>query len=338
MDEEDSLTHLGKNQIEKQKMHILILGGTHLTGPWIIKSLYELGHKITIFNRGQTQYNLPPEINRIYGDRRHLINHITELQKLAPDIVIDMNAMTESDAQQLIDIFSAGITSRLIVISSGDVYMAHEKFCESHSNVYEPIPLHENSRLRKQKFPYRKYAKNMDDLYYSYDKGLVENMINQANIDSTILRFPFVYGQGDCSRVLPYLKNMLDKDPEIILDEGKAKWASTRGYAEDLAIAVTKAALDQRKGKFIYNVGEIKALTEKEWIEKIATLMNWQGNIVEKEKNDLPENLREPFDWNQAIVYDTAKIRNELQYKEAYSTDQALAKTIEWVLVNMPAE
>lgn len=318
-------------------MHILILGGTHLTGPWIVRSLYELGHKITIFNRGQTQCNLPPEINRIYGDRRHLIDYKNELQKLVPDVVIDMNAMTESDTEQLIDIFYE-ITNRLVVISSGDVYMAHEKFCEAHSNTYEAIPLHENSRLRKEKFPYRKYAKNMDDLYYSYDKGLVENIIHQANIDSTILRFPFVYGQGGYSRVLPYLKNMLDKDPEILLDEGKAKWTSTRGYAEDLAIAVTKAVLDQRKGKFIYNVGEINALTEKEWIQKIAALMNWQGTFVEKEKNDLPENLREAFDWNQAIVYDTTKIRDELQYNEAYSTDQALAKTIEWALDNMPAE
>ncbi len=318
-------------------MNILILGGTHLTGPWIIKVLYEHGHKLTIFNRGQTQANVSPEINRIYGDRRHLIEYKNELQKLAPDVVIDMNAMTESDTKQLIETFSE-ITNRLIVISSGDVYMAYEKLCQPHSDFYEPVPLHENSRLRQQPFPYRKYAKNTDDVYYLYDKIIVEDMINHAAIDSTILRFPFVYGPGDYSRVLPYLKNMVDTNSEIILDKNKAKWATTRGYAEDLAVAITKAALDQRKGKFTYNVGEIKALTEKEWIQKIATLMNWQGTIVEKEKNELSENLREPFDWNQAIVYDTTKIRNELRYKEACSADQALAKTIEWTLSNMPSE
>lgn len=318
-------------------MNILILGGTHLTGPWIIKYLYELGHNITIFNRGQTKSDIPREINRIFGDRRHLINHIAELQKVAPDIVIDMNAMNESDAQQLMDIVPE-ITNRLIVISSGDVYMAHEKLCQIHSDIYESIPLYENSKLRTQKFPYRKYAKNIDDLYHFYDKSLVENTLGHTKINSTILRFPFVYGPGDYSRVLPYLKNMIDKNSEIILDAGKAKWATTRGYVENLAIAVTKAALDQRKGKFIYNVGEISTLREKEWIQKIATLMNWQGIIVEKEKDDLPENLREPFDWNQDIVYDTTKIRDELQYKEAYSTDQALAKTIEWILANMPSE
>jgi hypothetical protein len=43
---------------------------------------------------------------------------------------------------------------------------------------------------------------------------------------------------------------MIDKNSEIILDTGKAEWASTRGYVEDLAIAITKAALDQSKGKF----------------------------------------------------------------------------------------
>src|SRR5689334_4110829 len=98
-----------------KKMNILILGGTHLTGPWIIKSLYDLGHHITIFNRGQTKASIPSEIKRIYGDRRRIIDHMVELRNLAPDIVIDMNAMLESDAQQLTEIFT-GIVNRLIIV------------------------------------------------------------------------------------------------------------------------------------------------------------------------------------------------------------------------------
>ena len=81
------------------------------------------------------------------------MNHITELQKVAPDIVIDMNAMNESDAQQLIDIVPE-ITNRIIVISSCDVYMAHEKLCQVHPDIYESFPLYENSKLRTQKFLY----------------------------------------------------------------------------------------------------------------------------------------------------------------------------------------
>jgi len=318
-------------------MNILILGGTHLIGPWVIQILLRHGHMLTVFNRGQTKAELPPDVNRIYGDRRHLYHYKNELQKCAPDVVIDMIAMTESDAQQVVEIFQT-VAKRLIVISSADVYLAHEKLCQGHSDLYESMPLHENSTLRQQAYPYRNYAKHNEEICYLYDKGLVEKIINTTAMNSTILRLPYVYGPGDYSRVFPYLKNMVEMNSIIMLDKHKSGWHSTRGYAEDMAAAITQATVDKREGKFIYNVGEIESFTEKQWVQNIATLMNWQGLIVEKEKNELPEKLQEPFDWNQPIILDTTMIRRDLQYQETNSREQALKNTIQWILANMPSE
>jgi nucleoside-diphosphate-sugar epimerase len=92
--------------------------------------------------------------------------------------------------------------------------------------------------------------------------------------------------------------------------------------------------MDKRQGKFTYNVGEIKAITEKQWVQNIASLMNWTGTIIEKDKHDLPQHLQEPFDWQQDMIYDTSKIRQELNYQEMTTSEQALKNTLDWALEN----
>jgi len=50
-------------------MNILILGGTVFVGRHIVKSSLSRGHSVTLFNRGQHNPELFPEIEKIKGDR-----------------------------------------------------------------------------------------------------------------------------------------------------------------------------------------------------------------------------------------------------------------------------
>ena len=316
-------------------MNILILGGTHLMGPWAVRLLLAKGHDITLFNRGKTLSDLPEykSIRYIFGDRRQLSHYKKKLQEISPDIVIDMLAMCQTDAEELIDVFEKSTAKRLIVISTLEVYKAHEIFFQSSkANLsYELLPLSEySSLLRKKEFYCRHLAKSKNDINYVYDKKIVETVIQTAKINTTLLRMPFVYGPPDTSRILPYLENMLNHSPEIFIDKLKAKWCSTRGFAQNMAQAIVCAAEDQRTGKFIYNIGELQAFTEKQWIQKIAKIMNWQGNIIEKEKSALPLHLQEPFDWKQSIILETQLIRQELNYQEIISPEEGLKNTIHW--------
>ena len=52
-------------------MRVLVLGGTSFMGPHVVARLYDNGCEVAIFNRGQTQADLPDQVQHFFGDRRH---------------------------------------------------------------------------------------------------------------------------------------------------------------------------------------------------------------------------------------------------------------------------
>ena len=59
----------------------------------------------------------------------------------------------------------------------------------------ESVPLIEDAPLREALYPSRNKAKGPEDWLYHYDKILVEKAVmNDPDIEGTVLRLPFVYG------------------------------------------------------------------------------------------------------------------------------------------------
>jgi 2'-hydroxyisoflavone reductase len=50
-------------------LRILILGGTGFTGPHQVHYAVERGHRVTVFNRGQREADLPASVEHLQGDR-----------------------------------------------------------------------------------------------------------------------------------------------------------------------------------------------------------------------------------------------------------------------------
>ena len=50
-------------------MDLLLIGGTQFVGRALVEKALERGHKVTMFNRGKTNPDLFPEVERIIGDR-----------------------------------------------------------------------------------------------------------------------------------------------------------------------------------------------------------------------------------------------------------------------------
>lgn len=67
-------------------MNILIIGGTKFIGIHIVEELLKKGHKVTLFNRGQTNANFFPSVEKIVGDRE---KDLSMLQGKHWDAVID---------------------------------------------------------------------------------------------------------------------------------------------------------------------------------------------------------------------------------------------------------
>ena len=67
-------------------MDVLILGGTGFLGRYLVEAALEEGHRITLFNRGLSEPELFPEVEKLEGDRD---GDLSALQGRRWDAVID---------------------------------------------------------------------------------------------------------------------------------------------------------------------------------------------------------------------------------------------------------
>lgn len=143
-----------------------------------------------------------------------------------------------------------------------------------------------------------------------------------------------VYGPGDSGghRTFKYLQRMDDKRPAILLDEVQARWRWSRGYVEDVALAVALAVVNDRAAGRVYNVAEPEALSMKEWVKRIADAAGWDGKIVA-----VPQSrLKFEADFTQDWVVNTSRIRQELGYAETVTPAEAMRRTIAWQRAHPP--
>jgi nucleoside-diphosphate-sugar epimerase len=308
-------------------MRILILGGTKFIGPHVVRRLAASGHDVTIFHRGETETDLPPSVRHVHGDFSEFANHVDQLRALSPEVVLDMVPFREEDAQR-VRAFK-GVARRVVAISSGDVYRAFGRLLRTEPGPPDPIPLTEDSPLRKK----------LSNAGLDYNKTAVERgIMGDPDLSATILRLPATHGPGDSQhRLFKYLKRMDDQRPFILLDEALAGWQWARGYVEDVALAIALAVMNEQAANRVYNVADPTALTEAEWVRQIARVHGWKGEVIALPSEQLPPGLRsDAFDLSQQYVVDTGRIRRELGYEEKVSFDEALRRTIAWERTHPP--
>jgi nucleoside-diphosphate-sugar epimerase len=316
--------------MEAQTMRILVIGGTSFSGPHVVRRLVDMGHQIALFHRGETEADLSKGVKHILGDRRNLSDFANQLKRFAPQVVLDMIPATEQDARGVMSIFRS-VAKRVIAISSQDVYLAYGRLIGIEPGLPEPVPLNEDSPLRRKLYPYRHQTKPGDRLY-DYEKILVERVfMDDPELPGTILRLPMVYGPGDRQhRLFQYLKRMDDKRPAILLEQDMADWRWSKAYVENVAAAVVLAVTDQNATRRIYNLGEKENLCEADWVKEIGAAAGWKGKVVTLPRDRLPERLLPDINTDQHLVVDTSRIRQELGYREEVSRGEGLRRTIDW--------
>jgi nucleoside-diphosphate-sugar epimerase len=320
-------------------MRVLILGGTALTGPHIVRELHAAGHHVAVFHRGKTTADLPAGVEEFRGDAREILDHAATLRAFSPEVVVHMVTLSAQDAWGCLSVFR-GAARRVVAISSQDVYGAYGRLIHKEEGPPDPVPLAEDSPLRTRLFPYRDRGPAAENPYYEYDKILVERLLmSDPELPGTILRYPMVYGPGDKQhRLFSDLKRMDDGRPAILMDESIAGWRWTRGYSEDMAHAVFLAITKDEAAGRVYNVGEEGAPTQREWTERIGRACGWGGRVVVLPGAKTPKHLANEMNTAQQLVTDTRRIRRELGYSEPTPPEEALRRTIEWERANPPAQ
>src|SRR2546423_15335405 len=99
-------------------MRLLILGGPRFLGRALIDAALERGHELTLFNRGQTNPELYPEVEKLRGDRD---GGLSALEGREWDAVIDPSGyvpgVVRASAQLL-----RGSVGHYVFVSSASVY------------------------------------------------------------------------------------------------------------------------------------------------------------------------------------------------------------------------
>jgi 2'-hydroxyisoflavone reductase len=103
-------------------MRILILGGSVFLGRTLVEAALRGGHQITLFNRGQTNPGLFPEVERLVGDRK-----------------VDLSALDGRDWEAVIDTcgYLPAVVGRAARALAGSV--EHYTFISSESVYASPV-------------------------------------------------------------------------------------------------------------------------------------------------------------------------------------------------------
>ncbi len=64
-------------------MKVPALGGTNLTGPYIVRKLASLGHSVIVFHRGETEADHSVEVRHIHGNRANIDQYTDEFRRHA---------------------------------------------------------------------------------------------------------------------------------------------------------------------------------------------------------------------------------------------------------------
>jgi nucleoside-diphosphate-sugar epimerase len=325
-------------------MNVLLIGATGFIGSRVAHEFIRQGHEVAVLHRGLSNPNLPESAHHIAGDRNHLAPLREQFRQLAPDIVVDVILSNHRQAAALMDTFR-GLTSRVVALSSGDVYRACGILHGTEPGPLQEMPLTEDSDVRTQLNVYgAEKLRGLKEIFSwideDYDKIPVERIVlSDPELPGTVLRLPMVYGPGDpLHRLLPCLKRMDDGRPAILIQEDAAAWRGPRGFVDNVAAAVVLAAVSGKAAGRIYNVAEPAAFTEIEWVRKVARAANWNGAVITMPKDILPSHLRLPYNSEQHWEMSSERIRGELGFVEPVKELTALTETIAWERANPPAQ
>lgn len=180
------------------KQKILVLGGTRYFGKRLVERLLELGHAVTLANRGQTPDPFGDRVARVVTDR-------TNLRGLPAgqhwDVVVDQIAYAPDDAAVACEKF-AGRVGRYVYTSTQSVYATDD--------------VQREADFDSAHYPLR--GGRREEFDYSEGKRLTEaHFIQKAPFPVVAMRIPIVLGPDDYTgRLVFHVQRVREQRPLVV--------------------------------------------------------------------------------------------------------------------------
>lgn len=191
-------------------LKILVLGGTGLIGPPMVSYAVARGHQVTLFNRGKTNTELFPSLERIIGDRNDDISALAaEVAKGRRwDVVIDNTASIPRWVEA-----SAGLLA-----GSADLYLYTSSMSAyadtSVPGADETAPL---GKISTEEAAAVKTNKDITDTNFGPLKALCERAAQTAFPGRSIVVRPgLIVGPGDYSDRFTYWPVRVHRGGEVL--------------------------------------------------------------------------------------------------------------------------
>ncbi len=234
-------------------MKLLLLGGTGFLSQQIVEAALRRGHKVTLFNRGQTQPELFPGLEHIRGDREK-----------------DLAALSGSSWDAVID--TCGYIPRIVRMSAELLAdkVEHYTFISSIS-AYADLDVDGLD----ESYPVAKLSDETTEdatgKAYGPLKALCEQVIEQSfPARSLIIRPGLIAGPADPTGRTTYWPRRLAQDGEVLLPDRKDQPVQFID-ARDLAAWNIRMVEERRAGT--YNAtGPAHSLTLQQFLEQCKAI------------------------------------------------------------------
>ena len=118
-------------------MNLLVIGGTVFLGRHIVEYALNKGHNITLFNRGQHNPDLFPDVEKIHGDRK---TDYSKLKGRTWDAVIDTCGYLPGDISKMASVLKDNI-GKYVFVSSISAYNDFKKVGIDESYTLAELPV-----------------------------------------------------------------------------------------------------------------------------------------------------------------------------------------------------
>jgi len=293
---------------------ILVIGGTGFSGACIVERLLARGDSVTILHTGRHEIDFSGPVEHLHGDPREE----PELQRLIGTREFDAAISTSGRIRHVVSVLR-GKVGKFVAIS-GLPYYRNSHIAPGDIGI--ALPIRESDQPEDN--PEHKHG------YYVWrGEQTVMEAHARGDFDATILRYTMVYGRHTYVPFEWFLVRRVIDGRRVIALEADGLMVPQRGHAANLAEAVMLSLDHPAASGQAYNVGDSQSLSLRALTALIAESLDHQWEMIEVPLHHSP--CRNPFAMRQNTLFDLAKIRHELGYRDVIDVYTGTREFVRWL-------